>query len=222
MNRFFVVLGAVGAVGAVAIGWMLMRPTSPSIPANVTVTASDTAGFRGYVLGRADAPVEVVEYADYQCPACAQFEAVQFPDVRQRLIESGRVRWRYRDFPLDQHRWARLAAHAAACADEQGRFWDVHALIYAGQADWERSGDAGDLFASYGDQAGLDRAKYDACMQSTRHAGRIQASLNEGMAAGVSSTPTFLIGGRLFAGILAADRLKQIADSIAPVASAAK
>ena len=88
-----------------------------SIPANVTIQPSDTAGFRGYVLGSPDAPVEVIEYADYECPACQQFEVVQFPSVRRQLIDAGIVRWVYRDFPLEIHRSARLASLLTALVD---------------------------------------------------------------------------------------------------------
>ena len=69
--------------------WLASSSRSVSIPANVVIQPSDTAGFRGYVLGSADAPVEVIEYADYECPACQQFEVVQFPAVKRQLIDTG-------------------------------------------------------------------------------------------------------------------------------------
>lgn len=222
VNRFYVVLGVVAVIGLGLLAWMMSRPASVSIPANVVVQASDTAGFRGYVLGSADAPVEITEYADYQCPACQDFEVVQFPSVRSQLIETGQVRWRYRDFPLDAiHPHARLAAHAAACGDEQGKFWELHAAIYEGQAEWSRAGNATSIFRRYAEQVGLDMAEYDACMTSGRYAGRIQASLDEGRAVGVGSTPTFLIGGRLYPGRLSSDQIRRIADSLAALAPAA-
>ena len=78
-------------------------PGSPAFPANVTVQPSDTAGFRGYVKGSESAPVEITEYADYQCPFCQTFATLQMPTIEERLIRTGRLRWRYRDFPLQQH-----------------------------------------------------------------------------------------------------------------------
>ena len=70
------------------------------------------------------------------------------PTIEERLIRTGRLRWRYRDFPLQQHEFARLAAHSAACADEQGKYWEQHERIYEGQGEWS-AGDAEDHFRRY-------------------------------------------------------------------------
>ena len=218
MRRFYLLLGGVAAAGLAVLAYLVSRPPSVSIPVDVKVLPSDTAGFRGYVLGSASAPIEVAEYADYQCPSCLHFEEIQFPDVRDRLIQTGRVRWRYRDFPLAQHRFSRVAAHSAACADEQGKFWEQHRAIYVGQPDWAFKRDAAGIFHEYARQNGLDLARYDACMQSAKYAGRIQASLDEGIKVGVNSTPTFLVGGRLYPGVQTYDALKAIIDSLAPAA----
>ena len=113
LNRFYLILLVVAVAGGGLLFWQVRRGV-PSIPANVTVTAADTAGFQGYFLGNADAPVVITEYADYQCPACQTFDMVQFPDIVRQLVETGKVRWRYRDFPLNSHPFARLAAHSAA------------------------------------------------------------------------------------------------------------
>ena len=97
----------------------------------------------------------------------------------------GRVRWRYRDFPLDNlHPQARLAAHAAACANDQGKYWEMHRFIYEAQNDWAFKSDAVSQLRNLAKPLGIDMAQYDACMQSAKYAGRIQASLDEGNAAG--------------------------------------
>ena len=88
LKRFYTLLAVLGLAGAVVIA-MLLRSKPVSIPANVTVQLADTAGFRGYLLGRPDAPVEITEYGDYECPACAGFDIVQFPTVKERLIDGG-------------------------------------------------------------------------------------------------------------------------------------
>jgi protein-disulfide isomerase len=139
------------------------------------------------------------------------------PTIDERLIKTGRVRWRYRDFPLQQHQFARLAAHSAACADEQGKYWEQHDRIYEGQSDWAASRDAGDHFREYAQGNGLDLGRYDECMQSGKYAGRIQASLEEGTRAGVSSTPTLLVGDRLYQGRIDSDAIRRLVDSMAPV-----
>lgn len=222
-NRsFYLLLGGLIVAGGLVLWYLSRRSSAPAVPVDVAVQAADTAGFRGYVLGSPDAPVEVVEYADYQCPACQSFDVVEFPYIRERLIATGRVRYVYKDFPLDQiHRWARLAAHAGACADEQGRFWELHEGIYRTQSEWANAGNAGDRFRDLARAAGMDVAGYDDCMRSLRFAGRIQAQLEEGIRLGVGSTPSFLIGGRMYAGVIAYDRMKAMVDSLSPVAAPA-
>jgi protein-disulfide isomerase len=182
------------------------------------VQPSDTAGFGGYVKGSESAPVTITEYADYQCPFCQTFATLQMPAIEERLIRTGRLRWRYRDFPLQQHEFARLAAHSAACADEQGKYWQQHDRIYEGQGEWA-AGDAEDHFRRYAQANGLDLERYDACMRAGKFAGRIQASYDEGVRVGVRSTPTLLVGDRLYQGRMDSDAIKRLVDSLAPLAT---
>lgn len=219
LNRFYLILLVVAVAGGGLLFWQVRRGV-PSIPANVTVTAADTAGFQGYFLGNADAPVVITEYADYQCPACQTFDMVQFPDIVRQLVETGKVRWRYRDFPLNSHPFARLAAHSAACADDQGRYWEQHASIYQGQSNWARETEPSGTFRGYAERLGLDLKVYDECMMSAKYAGRIQASYNEGVRVGVNGTPTFLIGDRLYGGLSNSDALKALVDSLTPATPA--
>ena len=216
MKRFYLLLAAIAVLGLGLLGYLLARPATVSIPANVTVQTSDTSGFRGYVKGSSSAPVEITEYADYQCPFCQTFATLQMPTIEERLINTGRLRWRYRDFPLNQHPFARVAAHSAACADEQGKYWAQHEQIYQGQSEWAAARDAGPLFRNYARTVGLDLGRYDSCMKSGKYAGRIQASYNEGVQLGVSSTPTLLIGNRLYRGRLDSDAIIKMVDSLAP------
>lgn len=221
-NRFYAILAILAAVGVGALLYVMNRASSPAVPVQVAVTAADTAGFRGYVLGSDTAPIEIVEYADYQCPACQSFEMVEFPYVKERLIQTGKLRYVYRDFPLDQpHRWARLAAHSAACANDQNRFWEQHEAIYRIQGEWSASGDAGAIFRNLAQQVGLDLGTYDECMRSLKYAGRIQASLDEGVRLGVNSTPSFVIGDKLYAGVQPYDKLKALVDSLIQAQGAA-
>ena len=216
MKRFYAVFGAVAVIGLGALAYLTTRPQTVSIPANVTIQPSDTSGFRGYLKGSPDAPVEITEFADYQCPFCQTFATLQMPTIEERLIKTGRLRWRYRDFPLQQHPFFRLAAHSAACADEQGKYWEQHNRIYEGQAEWAAARDAGPLFRRYAQADGLDLGRYDACMKAGKYAGRIQASLDEGVQAGVNSTPTLLVGNRLYRGRFDSDAITKLVDSLAP------
>ncbi len=215
MKRFYTLFAVLVVVGLGVLGYLLTRPATVSIPANVTVQPSDTSGFAGYVKGSASAPVEITEYADYQCPFCQTFATLQMPTIEERLINTGRLRWRYRDFPLEMHPFARLAAHSAACADEQGKYWQQHDLIYQGQPEWSASRNAASDFRRYAQSAGLDLGRYDACMKSGKFAGRIQADYNSGIALGVSSTPTLVVNGRLYRGRFDSDAVTKLVDSLA-------
>jgi protein-disulfide isomerase len=216
VNRFYYLLAGVALIGVIVLALLVFRRPPVSIPANVVIQPNDTSGFHGYYLGSDSARLTVTEYADYECPACQQFMTVQMPTIEERLIRGGQVRWRYRDFPLEQHRHARTAAHAAACADEQGQYWPMNRRIYSWEPQWPSQRDASATFRDYARALGLDVAKYDACMTSARYAGRLQASLLEGQGAGVQSTPTFLINGRLYPGGNAVhyDMLKGLLDSL--------
>ncbi|MFI5234579.1 MAG: DsbA family protein [Gemmatimonadales bacterium] len=217
LKRFYGALGVLAVVGIGVIGWLMSRKGAVSIPANVVVTAADTAGFHGYILGSDSAPVTITEYGDYECPFCASWDGVQFPYVRDQLINTGKVKWRYRDFPLDQiHRWTRVAGHAAACADEQGKYWEMHEALYVWQSQWAFASDAPSKFHDYATKAGIDGTRYDACMKSARYAGRLQASLEEGEKLGVNSTPTFVIAGRMYNDIrqMSSDQMARLVDSL--------
>jgi protein-disulfide isomerase len=216
VRRFYTIFAVLVVVGLGILAYLIFKPQTVSIPANVTVQASDTSGFRGYLKGSPNAPIEITEYADFQCPFCQTFATLQMPTIDERLIQTGRVRWRYRDFPLQQHPFSRLAAHSAACADEQGKYWQQHQRIYEGQSEWSEARDAGAIFRNYAKSNGLDLGRYDACMKSGKYAGRIQASYNEGVQVGVNSTPTLLIGGRLYKGRFDSDAIIKMVDSLAP------
>jgi protein-disulfide isomerase len=173
-------------------------------------------GFRGYSLGSGDAPVEITEYLDFECPVCASFATIQMPTIKEQLINTSRVRWRYRDFPLPIHKYSRFAAHAAQCAGAQGKFFEMHdQLFYHHQ--WAQTGkDPSRLFRDLAKAAGVDLAAYDKCMQEGRYAARIEFSRQEGDQLLVDGTPTFFANGKklTFRRLPNSDDFKAIVDSI--------
>lgn len=215
LKPFYTLFAVVAVVGVGVIGWLMSRTPRVSIPANVVIQASDTAGFHGYVLGSDSAPVEITEFADYECPHCGQFSVVTFPDIKARLIDTGKLRWRFRDFPLNGHTAARVAAHSAACASDQGKYWEQSGRIFDGQGNWSFASDPASKLRDIAKENGLDLTAYDACMTSAKYAGRIEADYQAGSQLGVNATPTFVIGGRLYPGGLAADDFKRLVDSLA-------
>ena len=218
MKGFYYLLGAVAIGGGVALWYGAQRPagTAPrgTAPPGSATPVAATDGFRGFTLGSDTARVEVTEYSDFECPFCAQFGTVQMPVIREQLIATGRVRWRFRDFPLSGHQYSRYAALVAQCAGEQGRFWEMHDQLFF-HHQWAQTGkNPRGLFRDFAKQAGLDLAKYDACVDAQRYDGRIQASVEEGTALGVSGTPTFFVNGRRYGGRSTSDAFKAVADSI--------
>jgi protein-disulfide isomerase len=214
MKRFYLILGALALAGA-AVLYVASReqPIPGAVEGPAPVVASD--GFTGFTLGSDSAPVEVVEYSDFECPFCARFATLQMPAVRRQLIETGVVRWRFRDFPLPSHGYSRYAAHAAQCAGEQGRFWEMHDAMFADHS-WAQTGkNPRRLFNAMAERSGVDLDGYKACMESNRFAGRIEAARQEGEARGVGGTPTFYVNGAQFRSNPTSDAFKALADSLA-------
>ena len=142
------------------------------------------------MLGRADAPVTLVEFSDYQCPFCQRFFATTLSAIEKQYIDTGKVRYVFRDFPLDQmHPQARKAAEAAHCAGEQGKYWEMHEVLFQNQRAL-----APPQLAEYARTVGVDGSKFDECLSSGRHAARVERGLADGAAVGVQGTPTFVVG----------------------------
>src|SRR3982750_1640539 len=140
-------------------------------------------------LGSADAKVVVIEYSDFQCPYCGKFARQTFGTIEDRYIGPGKVRYVFRNFPLDEsHPKAFRAAEAAECANQQGKFWEMHARLFANQ----QSLDPPDLL-THASALGLDAASFQKCLGGAAK-GKVKRDFNDGVKAGVGGTPTFLIG----------------------------
>jgi len=214
---FYILIALVVLAGLVFIGTMASRNSTPTIR-----EASVTPGpAQGYLLGDANAPVQVVEFADFECPACGQFSLVTEPDVRQRLIQTGKVAYRYFDFPLPMHRNTLVASLAAACANDQGKFWQMHDALFFNQPEWssEATSDPMKYIANYAKQIGLDVDTWKKCVNDQKHLATILGNRDEGNRVGVSQTPTFLIGKKLVVGAVSYDEFRAHVDSAMPPAA---
>lgn len=166
---------------------MLSRLARPA-PRAPTVAEVGVAGRPA--LGTVEAPVTVVEFSDYQCPFCARFFRTTLPALKAEYVDTGKVRYVFRDFPLDQiHPQARKAAEAARCAGEQGKYWEMHDTLFQNQ----QALGVGQLKA-HARRLALDAAGFDACLDRGRFAGGVQKDLDDGIAAGVRGTPAFVVG----------------------------
>jgi protein-disulfide isomerase len=206
-NSFGLILGGVAIVGVAVIGYVMARPSKTMTLDPAALPAIAAAGI---LKGNPDAPVQVLEFADFECPGCGYFAAVTGPDVMKRLVESGEVAFRFFDFPLDMHPNAIPAHNAGQCANEQGKFWEMHDRIFAGQFEWntQASKNPKKIFKGYAQNAGLDVAKWEECFDSGRMLPQILANRKEGERLRVTSTPTFIIGGRMVPGAIPYDQFR--------------
>ena len=149
---------------------------------------------RGVEAGASDADIWILEFADFQCPACQSFAQTVKPLLELNYISAGKIRFVYHDFPLTNiHPNAFLAARAGRCADDQGRFWDFHDLMYGNQRQWSGQANPIGNFVGYGETVGLDKSAFEACLRSDRHADVVSANMRLGMALGVPGTPSVMI-----------------------------
>jgi protein-disulfide isomerase len=140
-------------------------------------------------LGRSDAPLTMVEFTDYQCPYCRRFQAEVWPQLKRNYIDTGKLRYLARDLPLEFHSAAAPAAEAAHCAGEQGKFWDMHAALLAGDMDFASGGIERRARALQ-----LDMTRFGECVARRKYAGLIAAHAREADAAGIDGTPGFIVG----------------------------
>ncbi len=158
-------------------------------------------------LGPLSAPVTIIVFSDYQCPFCARVE----PTLKQVMdTYKEEVRLVFRDFPLGFHQYAQLAAEASECADEQGKFWEYHDLLFAKQSEWSPVGI--NKFKEYALDLGLDASQFNACLESGKYADEVKKDLEEGQAAGVTGTPAFFVNGVLVSGAQPFSTFQQIIE----------
>ena len=209
---FWMALGVVAVLGVGALSWVATRPKATSTTIDPSLPALKA---EGYVMGSVTAPVEIIEFADFECPGCGQFATLTEPDIRTRMVNTGQVRVRFMDFPLPIHKNTWDASLAASCANEQGKFWEMHDAIFQNQDRWNGEatrrprGPLGDLAKGLG----LDMTKYGSCMDTEKYRAQVQANLQEGERRHVSQTPTFIIGGQLIPGALPFDSFKKLVDA---------
>lgn len=156
-------------------------------PADDKVSMQLPAG--GVSMGNDSAPLVMVEYTDYQCPFCQQFHNTAWDQIKKNYIDTGKVRFINRDFPLDFHENAKRAAVAAHCGAEQGKFWELRHVMHV-NADKLQP----DKLVGYAKDLGLDVAKFSTCVLADKYKEDVEKSYAEGLAAGVSGTPSFILG----------------------------
>ncbi len=167
------------------------QPSQTSPPPIIYVSLDDDP-----VKGDPNAPVTVVEYSDFQCPFCSRFYQQTLPQLEKKYIETGKVKFVYKDFPIDGiHPNARPAHIAAECADEQGKFWEYHDLLFDKQGEWKgiSTVDVDAKFKEYATDLGLS-SEFASCLKSDKISEEVNQDYLEGQRHGATGTPTFFIG----------------------------
>ena len=223
-NRaFYLVIAAIAVVGIAALTYAASHPANGAAASPIDTTLPPVQS-QGYVMGSPSAPLEVTEFGDFECPQCGRFATLTEPDVRARLVNTGQIRFRYIDFPLDIHKNTWNASRAAACADQQGRFWQMHDAIFANQDRW--NGEATDnpdkVLKDIGKQIGLNTDQFDKCIDTKATQAKVQAHWKLAMDRHLDGTPTFIIGGQQIAAFLPYDQFKQLVDDAIAKAQATK
>ena len=173
----------------------------PAPPANVRskVSVGDSPS-----LGQPDAPVTLVEFSDYQCTFCGRFFKQTFAALKTDYIDTGKLRYVFRDFPLDTlHPQARKAAEAAHCAGAQGHYWEMHDILFNNQNALQV-----DNLKAFARELGLDTDAFNACLDQGTYAEAVNQHRAAGAQAGITGTPGFFIGKTRAEGTLEATLLK--------------
>jgi protein-disulfide isomerase len=220
MNKSYFLLG-LGVVAVLGFGVIVAAFNQPKTTRQASKTISYTKdgttrsialkyvgnnaieGAR-YVLGSSSAKNTIVEFADYQCPACGVFATEFEGEFKSRFVETGKVRYAYRDFPLPQHELAPLAARVAACAAEQNGFEAVKAMLYRAQSQWSGLSQnlAKQRFLELASYAGLDKSKTATCLEQNDFTAAIEKDVDMGRTVQLEATPSFVVNGYLVSGAL--------------------
>ena len=167
-------------------------------------------GDESHKIATDGAKVTIVEFGDYQCPACG----AAHPVVKQILNDyQGQITFVFRNFPLPMHNNAKISAEAAEAAATQGKFWEMHGKLYETQNTWAESSKPLDLFVNYAQELGLDADKFKEDVDGNKYSDRINKDKSDGNALGVNSTPTFFINGEKLVGASNYNTLKSKIDS---------
>ncbi len=228
-NIWAIVVGIalIGGIGVTASKWIggdePARPAPPAAPAAGAtdkaqagaVTPMPDGNFGAmnivagdFVMGKADAPVTIVEYASLTCPHCAKFHSDTLPGLKKEFIDTGKVRLVYRDFPLDNS--ALAASMVARCAGQARYFGFIH-TFFASQSNWARSSNPVDALAKLALLGGMSKTDFDACLKNKEVGDAVLAQRLEGEKTyKVNSTPTLYINGGKYSGGLTLDQIRSL------------
>jgi protein-disulfide isomerase len=190
-NRVLLWLGVLLVIGLVIFGMAKAIKKQPaSIDKNLPVNILESVNSSDWIRGNENATTTLVEYGDFQCPACG----VYYPYVKELEQTYGKdAKFIFRNFPLPQHVNARLASRAAEAAGNQGKFWEMHDMLYENQEKWSEKGNAKTIFTDYARTLKLDVDQFTKDLESKETGQKIDDDVQSGNKYGVDATPTFYL-----------------------------
>jgi protein-disulfide isomerase len=191
------------------IVWGMIAAGNKSSREDVSLPLPDQITSADWIRGNASSTVTLVEYSDFQCPACAAYFSVVEKVFKENATK---MQFVYRHFPLPQHANAIPASLASEAAGKQGKFWEMYEMIFSTQKDWENSTDSAKIFSGYATKLGLDMKKYATDVTSKELADKISGSVKAGVKAGINSTPTFYLNGKKIQNPSGYEEFKKIID----------
>lgn len=203
-----VVVLATGAL--IVLG--IMQPPASQTPPNFVSTTAAAITSTDHVEGSANAKVSVIEYGDFQCPACGAY----LPITQQIIANYGdKIAFVFRNYPLEQHADAQIASQAAEAAGLQGKYWQMHDMLYEDQNTWTNaspSNAVSQFFDGYASSTGINVAQFDKDINSAQVLAKIQNDLASGNAAAINHTPTFFINLKQIQDPTSYDQFKSVID----------
>jgi protein-disulfide isomerase len=201
MTRFYWVLGIVAVLGLGLVGYQVAAhraggaATQPVDLKGLDDPAALMRAAQGITKGSPDAPVTIIEFGDYECPACGEFTLQIQPQVEKAYVATGKAKLVFYDYPLVSiHAGSFIAARAARCANDQDRFWQFHSELYRKQNDWVAKANPISAFVGYAKSLGMDGGAFQHCLESDRHADVVTADMRLAQQLGLNSTPTIMVG----------------------------
>jgi protein-disulfide isomerase len=206
--KILIVIAVIVIIGGVLLA-MFANP-QPKQP-GATVDASSLVREHSRMTDKINAKVTVVEFGDYRCPACAQ-AVPELKAVMEEYKDNEEVNFVFRNFPLNNNVNAKISAEAAEAAGAQGKFWEMHELIYQRQSQWSNQPGPESIFTAYASELGLNIDEFNASVSSRKFSNIIETDFDDGVKAGVNSTPTFFVNGIIQKKILSRVELKLLID----------
>jgi len=205
-------IGIVTLLIVVGAAFLFGGKPTPNTPVKITEDQSKILiRENSHIHGPKDAKVTIVEFGDFQCPACG----VSYPIVEQILKTfDGKIKFVFREYPLPGHANGRISAYAAEASGEQGKFFEMYNQLYDNQKEWGEDKNPMQFFEKYAKNIGLDVDKFKKDIEEKKYDARIQKDINDGQTLGVTATPTFFINGEKITGGMSFEDFKAKIESI--------